>query len=246
MQDDRVDATTRGFLGLTVACATCHDHKFDPIPTKDFYSLQGVFSNTKLHELPLAPKDVVDAWETRKKAARQAGKRSRQVSTSRSANRSPRFSLRRRRKYLLAAREAGSGRRARRRNSEAMEEVSWRKTRSTIRSSIPSGGSRESSREFQRTRHRRQRREESRSMSRTRSRSASIPTASKIAGASLESLERSKYMLWRDMFAKSTKDAAGFFKTDDGVYYYSKGTVERFLQGDYSAYLEHRRRSSHG
>ena len=40
MQDDRVDATTRGFLGLTVACAQCHDHKFDPIPTKDFYSLQ--------------------------------------------------------------------------------------------------------------------------------------------------------------------------------------------------------------
>ena len=41
MQDDRVDATTRGFLGLTVACAQCHDHKFDPIPTKDYYSLQG-------------------------------------------------------------------------------------------------------------------------------------------------------------------------------------------------------------
>jgi len=67
MQDDRVDATTRGFLGLTVACATCHDHKFDPIPTKDFYSLQGVFSSTKLDEYPLAPKDVVEAWKTRKK-----------------------------------------------------------------------------------------------------------------------------------------------------------------------------------
>ena len=43
-----MDATTRGFLGLTVACAQCHDHKFDPIPTKDFYSLQAIFSNTKL------------------------------------------------------------------------------------------------------------------------------------------------------------------------------------------------------
>ena len=36
--DDRVDTLTRGLLGLTVACARCHDHKFDPIPTQDYYS----------------------------------------------------------------------------------------------------------------------------------------------------------------------------------------------------------------
>ena len=35
--------TTRVFLGLTVGCAQCHDHKYDPIPTKDYYSLLGVF-----------------------------------------------------------------------------------------------------------------------------------------------------------------------------------------------------------
>ena len=45
LQDDRVDATTRGFLGLTVACAQCHNHKFDPIPPKDYYSLLGVFTS---------------------------------------------------------------------------------------------------------------------------------------------------------------------------------------------------------
>ena len=57
MQDDRVDATSRGFLGLTVACAQCHNHKFDPIPQKDFYSLQGIFCEHR-HELsvPLAAK----------------------------------------------------------------------------------------------------------------------------------------------------------------------------------------------
>ena len=43
---DRIDVTTKAFLGLTVACARCHDHKFDPIPTKDYYSLYGVFANT--------------------------------------------------------------------------------------------------------------------------------------------------------------------------------------------------------
>jgi cytochrome c553 len=41
---DRIDVTTKAFLGLTVACARCHDHKFDPIPTKDYYSLYGVFA----------------------------------------------------------------------------------------------------------------------------------------------------------------------------------------------------------
>ncbi len=41
--DDRVDATGQVFLGLTTGCARCHDHKFDPIPTRDFYSLLGVF-----------------------------------------------------------------------------------------------------------------------------------------------------------------------------------------------------------
>ena len=43
---DQVDVTTKAFLGLTVACARCHDHKFDPIPTKDYYSLYGVFANS--------------------------------------------------------------------------------------------------------------------------------------------------------------------------------------------------------
>src|ERR1041385_4039552 len=52
--DDRIDVVTRGTLGLTVACARCHDHKFDPIPTKDYYSLHGVFaSSEEPGELPL-------------------------------------------------------------------------------------------------------------------------------------------------------------------------------------------------
>ncbi|WP_337174732.1 PSD1 and planctomycete cytochrome C domain-containing protein [Paludisphaera sp.] len=43
--DDRIDVVTRGTMGLTVACARCHDHKYDPIPTADYYSLYGVFMN---------------------------------------------------------------------------------------------------------------------------------------------------------------------------------------------------------
>ena len=44
--NDRIDVVTKGFLGLTVTCARCHDHKFDPIPTKDYYSLYGVFNSS--------------------------------------------------------------------------------------------------------------------------------------------------------------------------------------------------------
>ncbi|MGD9721923.1 MAG: PSD1 and planctomycete cytochrome C domain-containing protein [Pirellulales bacterium] len=43
--DDRVDVVTRGLLGLTVSCARCHDHKYDAIPTRDYYSLYGVFAS---------------------------------------------------------------------------------------------------------------------------------------------------------------------------------------------------------
>ena len=66
-QEDRADATGKAFLGLTVGCAQCHDHKFDPIPTKDYYSLLGVFTSTKLKEYPLAPADVVKEYDAREK-----------------------------------------------------------------------------------------------------------------------------------------------------------------------------------
>jgi len=55
--DDRIDTVTRGMLGLTVACARCHDHKYDPIPTADYYSLYGVFASADVpFELPLIEK----------------------------------------------------------------------------------------------------------------------------------------------------------------------------------------------
>jgi mono/diheme cytochrome c family protein len=59
---DRIDTLTRGFLGLTVACARCHDHKYDPVPTTDYYALAGVFASTDYVEVPAAPKDQVDAY----------------------------------------------------------------------------------------------------------------------------------------------------------------------------------------
>src|SRR5205807_9727093 len=44
--DEQLDAVTRSLLALTVSCARCHDHKFDPIPTTDYYALAGIFTST--------------------------------------------------------------------------------------------------------------------------------------------------------------------------------------------------------
>ena len=60
--DDRVDTLTRGLLGVTVACARCHDHKFDPIPTLDYYSLAGIFNNSTSHIAPISPQPIVDSF----------------------------------------------------------------------------------------------------------------------------------------------------------------------------------------
>lgn len=45
--DDRIDVVTRGFLGLSVTCARCHDHKYDPLPTADYYSLYAIFNSSE-------------------------------------------------------------------------------------------------------------------------------------------------------------------------------------------------------
>jgi len=73
-QDDRVDATSRAFLGLTVACAQCHDHNLDPIPTRDLYALTGVFASTTLSEYPLAPEERVKDFKQRKERIEVAEK----------------------------------------------------------------------------------------------------------------------------------------------------------------------------
>ena len=60
--DDAIDTLTRGFLGLTVSCARCHDHKYDPIPTIDYYSLAGIFNGRGYREAPLVTDAVVKTY----------------------------------------------------------------------------------------------------------------------------------------------------------------------------------------
>ena len=90
--DEQLDTTARTFMGLTVGCARCHDHKFDPIPQADYYAMAGIFKSTKTmenfrvvaqwHEHVLAPKEDRDrlaAHEAKIEAKRkEAGKISKQ------------------------------------------------------------------------------------------------------------------------------------------------------------------------
>ncbi|MEQ1858815.1 MAG: PSD1 and planctomycete cytochrome C domain-containing protein [Chthoniobacteraceae bacterium] len=68
--EDRVDTVTRTMLGLTVACARCHDHKFDPITTRDYYALAGVFSSTRM--VNKSPDGQVDKEGTKGEKMRPA------------------------------------------------------------------------------------------------------------------------------------------------------------------------------
>ena len=76
--DDQIDVTGRAFLGLTLACARCHDHKFDPIPTEDYYSLAGIYfsshilprpgaktAGSPVSRIPLVPQSELDRRKQR-------------------------------------------------------------------------------------------------------------------------------------------------------------------------------------
>ena len=67
--DDRIDVVTRGAMALTVACARCHDHKYDPIPTADYYSLYGVFHGADDRLISLGAEQDEELAKRRQKLA---------------------------------------------------------------------------------------------------------------------------------------------------------------------------------
>jgi hypothetical protein len=99
--DEQIDVTSKAFLGVTTSCARCHDHKFDPFPTRDYYALAGIFKSTRTlngtlprndrvmywNEIPLAPEAHVKARQAheaelkkmadRLKKAKDAGEKER-------------------------------------------------------------------------------------------------------------------------------------------------------------------------
>lgn len=74
--EEHVDAIGRTFLGLTLACARCHDHKSDPITAQDYYALAGVFASVKLSELPTMSDEF---WKPVQKARLQVAAMEKQM-----------------------------------------------------------------------------------------------------------------------------------------------------------------------
>ena len=68
---DKVDVTSKAFLGLTVGCARCHDHKYDAIYTRDYYSMASIFASSRFKAYPQVPKVVVDEYEKEAKVLKK-------------------------------------------------------------------------------------------------------------------------------------------------------------------------------
>jgi hypothetical protein len=112
--DEQVDTMAKAFMGLTVGCARCHDHKFDPIPTADYYALAGIFKSTKTmdhfkvvakwHEHVLAPKEDRDRLAAHE-ALIEAKRKEISTLTKAENNKLAEVAMRRVGAYLLAARD---------------------------------------------------------------------------------------------------------------------------------------------
>ncbi|GAB4455513.1 MAG: PSD1 and planctomycete cytochrome C domain-containing protein [Armatimonadaceae bacterium] len=77
--DDRIDVTMRGFQAMTVSCARCHDHKFDPVPTKDYYALYAVFNNSVESSPPISPRAISEPYMQHEEKVRAADNRIRTI-----------------------------------------------------------------------------------------------------------------------------------------------------------------------
>jgi hypothetical protein len=99
--DNRIDVMSKTFLGLTVACARCHDHKFDAISTKDYYALFGFLESSSYRQVRF------DAWEHNRQLARQiaTARQSRRRGIQRTVAALLQPGIERTADYLLAARE---------------------------------------------------------------------------------------------------------------------------------------------
>ncbi len=102
MVDDQIDTVGKAFLGLTLGCARCHDHKFDPVSQQDYYALAGIFYSTHIlkdlgakgdeyvmNRVPLVPKAQVEAREKQLRSiaayAGEAGRTSKKSPNQRSS-----------------------------------------------------------------------------------------------------------------------------------------------------------------
>jgi hypothetical protein len=221
MQDDRVDATSRGFLGLTVACAQCHDHKYDPIPTRDFYSMMGIFRNTELTEIPLASKDVVEKYRAHKELISKKEAEIKEFVEAQSAQLGEILAAQTSR-YLLAA-DA---------KLDSETAARWAKYLSKPEKDHPFLNGWAAARDRNAAAAEFQDlvlgvlAEKKRVDDENHIRLGLHPSRDDLSKADLVSLERNRFGLWEDLFG------------DKGVLHYGDGKIDRFLSGPWKEHLD--------
>jgi mono/diheme cytochrome c family protein len=222
-QEDRVDATTRGFLALTAACAQCHDHKFDPIPTKDYYAMLGVFMSTRVDEYPLEPPEVVKNYRDKKERIEQQEKDIADF-LERQANELAQVLAADTARYIQAVRH-GSFPEAAGLDRETYDRWVEYLTRTQREHPFLNDWNKDSFSPVEFQEKVLNLLKEKKKIDDTNFvRLGLNPERRDLAAANLLSLERDKYFLWRDLFSKDR-----FGKLESGVYYYRDGKIDRFL-----------------
>jgi mono/diheme cytochrome c family protein len=223
-QDDRVDATTRGFMALTVACATCHNHKYDPIPTQDYYSLLGIFNNTELHQTPLAPKEEVDRYEVQKKLV-DAQEAAIKEFIGRQANELAEILAQNTSAYMLAAGKPEDPNLDKETLTRLAKYLAQPQHKHPYLKTWNQDKSPQAARDFQ-TLLLDINKEKKRVDDENHIRLGLDPSRDKLSEANLVSMARDKYVLWEDFFGEK------------GVYHYGDGQIDRFLTGVWKNHLD--------
>ncbi len=241
-QEDRVDTVTRGFLALTVACAQCHDHKYDPIPTKDYYSLLGVFTSTETAEVPLAAEPVVRDYRERKKSIEDQEARIREFLEAQ-ANQLAEILAARTARYLEAARTVLGPAKADAKRLAASEQLDaetldrWVQYLPLTPKEHPFLNDWRDADRFRPAGFQDfalALLKEKKSIEETNLiRLGGSRERGTLSRADLVSLERDKYFLWRDLFSPQRVG-----KLPSGVFYYKDAAIDRFLHGAWKTHLE--------
>ncbi|HUQ95020.1 MAG TPA: PSD1 and planctomycete cytochrome C domain-containing protein [Bryobacteraceae bacterium] len=237
-QDDRVDVTTKAFLGLTVACAQCHDHKFDPIPTKDYYSLLGVFTSTAEGEFPLAGKNVVEEYKARKAAVEDQEKKLNKYLDDQAKQLSEVMAYRTA-DYIRAVRKVVAGKAGIQETAKAekLDEGTLQRWHDYLQMPAREHSFLEGWQTFDADAFQQKLlatlQEQKNVEEKNFIRLGGSSVRSDLAGADLLSLPREKWLLWRDTFSSQR-----FGKFDSGILYYKTGQIDRFLTGAWKAHLD--------
>lgn len=254
-QEDRVDVTGRAFLALTTGCAQCHNHKFDPIPTRDYYSLLGIFTSTEHSELRLAPEDVVAHYKVKEKAVEEKQTEIREFLHAQ-ATQLAEMLARETAQYVRAARSVMSAESQRQTEAVAQQDGLDSETlkrwlgylrRPSFDHPFLTNWKDESTFDLDRFQAQvlavlKERKEVDET---NLVRKAAAKSGGKNARVEVVALQPDSYYLWRDLFFNDSYGNV-FKQEDDGILYYgpnrgyyeSDGSVERFLSGVWKAHLE--------